>query len=585
MASVTPERVQLWDLAASREGDKELATLRLDLGAPALFDPKDGSLITDSRKMGLERWPIALDPQTDELRIGPPQTIGLSARAPLPLGPQPQFTLSSDGRTIAHSPQCCQILLFDLENPRPRLVIESPNLRHAAFSPDGQWLATGNWQGRGAKVWNARTGELVRELELGESEEGAAWPTFSPDGKWLVTGTFEEYGFWEVGSWHKKHAVVRADAARSTGLNVFSPDGRMLALRYSVSEVRLVDPETGREFARLLAAGCPYCFSPDGSQLITYAGRERAIQVWDLRLIRRELAELGLDWDVPAFPPPTADNYKPLHAKVLPSEPLPPSKELDAEAYVERGFLRLQLRQYFSAVADFKQASTLDPMRSPWDAVLAAYAKVIERNPRDAEAYRWRAVIHELLGQWQEAIDDYSRAIDRAPQSPEYVARRAMNYLQLGQNDKAAADFCKAVCQNPDQANTLARLFATSSNASYRLPNLAVELASQATRQAPGQAMYWNTLGVAYYRSGEWKTAIRALEESQKLEPDKNLGFNALILAMCHHELGDPLKAKDYYDRAVRWCDERQAKLSAQQQQELKAFRTELEALIKAPPR
>src|SRR5262249_21648141 len=151
------------------------------------------------------------------------------------------------------------------------------------------------------------------------------------------TGTFEEYQFWEVGSWRKKHAILRKDGARSMGCNVFSPDGKMLALRYSVSEVRLVDPDTGREFARLPPAGCPYPFRPDGSQLMTYTGRDNTIQVWDLRLIRRQLAELGLDWDVPAYPPPTADNSRPLHVKVLPPEPLPPSKELDAQAYLERG--------------------------------------------------------------------------------------------------------------------------------------------------------------------------------------------------------------------------------------------------------
>jgi len=335
----------------------------------------------------------------------------------------------------------------------------------------------------------------------------------------------------------------------------------------------------------LPTAGCPYCFSPDGSQLMTYAGRECAIQVWDLLLIRRELAELGLDWDMPAYPPPTAGNYKPLHVKVLPPEPPPPSKELDAQAYLERGLLRLQLRQYFSAVADFMRASTLDPKRPPWEEAIAAFAKVIERNPRDAEAYRWRAVIHELLGQWQEAINDYSRAIERAPQSLEPLAGRAMNYLRMGQNDKAATDFCKAVCQKPDQANALARLFATTSNASYRLPNLAVELAKQATRQAPREAIYWNTLGIAHYRSGEWEAALKALEQSEKLEPGKYLGFNAFFLAMCQHQLGDSLKAKDDYGRAVRWCDESQAKLSAQQQQELRAFRAEVEALFKAESR
>jgi eukaryotic-like serine/threonine-protein kinase len=585
MASASADSVHLWDLAAASEGDKELARLPLGSGAQAHFDPKGQSLITDSKRMGLQRWPIALDPETEELRIGPPQILGLSARAPLLFpGYDPQFTLSSDGRTIAHSPQRGQVLVFALENPRRKLLIESSNLRHAAFSPDGGWLATGNWQGRGAKVWDARTGELAHELDLGELEEGAAWPTFSPDGKWLVTGTFAEYRFWEVGSWQKKHAVLREDASRSVGLIVFAPDSKMVALLHSVSGVRLVDPDTGREFARLPAAGCPYCFSPDGSQLITYAGRDGAIQVWDLRLIRSQLAAMGLDWDLPAYAPPS-EIARPLRVQVLATEPLPPSKELDAQAYLERGLLCVELRQYPNALADFNRASTLDPKRPRWQEVVDAYSRVIERIPQEVEAYHLRAQARERLGRWEQAIDDYSQAIALAPQRPDLLIFRGINYLRMGHSDQAAQDFCKAIGEKSDLANDLARAFATLPDLLPREPRLAVELAQQATRQAPRQAMYWNTLGVAYYRSGDWEAAILALEESEKLEPGRYLGFNAFIVAMCHHQLGDPLAAKDNYSRAIRWCEQNQAKLSAQQQQELKAFRAEVEALLRAPPR
>src|SRR5262249_22069899 len=64
IASASADSVQLWDLAATREGDKLLDTLPLGLGARADFDPKDGSLVTDSHKAGLQRWPITPDPET-----------------------------------------------------------------------------------------------------------------------------------------------------------------------------------------------------------------------------------------------------------------------------------------------------------------------------------------------------------------------------------------------------------------------------------------------------------------------------------------------------------------------------------------
>ncbi len=377
LASVCADRVQLWDLTAIREGNKELTTLAVGLGARAHFDPKDGSLITDGNKAGLQRWPITPDPETGGLRIGPPLSLGLSARAPLLFRQyDPDFTISADGRTLAHSPQNGKVLLYDPENPgRKLLVEESPSQRFPALSPNGRWLATGNWHGRGVKVWNTRTGELAQDFDLGELEEGTAWPAFSPDGKWLVTGTYAEYRFWEVGSWQKKHGLPRANAGQAIGWITFSPDSRMLAVLDGVSEVRLVDPATGREFARLVSAGRPYCFSPDGSQLMTYAGRDGAFQVWDLRLIRRQLTEMGLDWDLPPYPPPSPLTplsggevqglREPLRIQVLAAEPPPPSAELDAQAHLERGLLSVQMRHYGNAVADFKQAGTLDPQRPP----------------------------------------------------------------------------------------------------------------------------------------------------------------------------------------------------------------------------
>src|SRR5262249_2351834 len=97
------------------------------------------------------------------------------------------------------------------------------------------------------------------------------------------------------------------------------------------------------------------------------------------------------------------------------------------------------------------------------------------------------------------------------------------------------------------------------------------------------KASFWNTLGVAHYRAREWEAAVRALEESEKLAPGKFLGYNAFFLAMCHQQLGDTARAREQFDGAVSWFQENQGKMSAGQQQELKAFRAETEALLQLP--
>jgi len=43
-------------------------------------------------------------------------------------------------------------------------------------------------------------------------------------------------------------------------------------------------------------------FSPSGTQLAV-ATEAHVIQLWDLRKLRQQLAELGLDWDQPPYPP------------------------------------------------------------------------------------------------------------------------------------------------------------------------------------------------------------------------------------------------------------------------------------------
>ncbi len=594
MASASAgDLLQLWDLAAAREGDKELASLPAGGGLRGSFDPKGKSLIVDSN-MGLRRWPITPDPTPGGLRIGPPQSLGQSARAPLVFRQRdPDLALSGDGRTVAYNPQDGHALLYELEDPRRKLVIDSPGLRCPALSPDGRWLAAGTSEGRGVTVWDARTGKPAHTIDLGEPGDRVSWPAFSPDGEWLVTGTSAEYGFWEVGSWRKVHGHRRENAARSFGWIVFSPVSKMVAVLHSVSEVRLLHPATGRELARLPTSGGPFCFSPDGSQLVTAAGKDGAFQVWDLRLIRQRLAEMGLDWTddnwtpsslAPApFPQGNGVGARgPLRVKVLPPEPVPPSRELDAEAYYERGLLFVRMR--LSPWSDFDRVRALNPKLLRWDEVHDACAEVIERNPTDARTYHLRAHAHEFLGRWERAVADHSQAIQLDPPARNQFICRGRAYLRAGQRDRAEEDFRNAVGLKPDDARDLAFELVASPHLFDRERNLALELAKQVNRLAPDAAMYGNILGAAQYWAGDWEAALTTLEKAEKLARGKYLGFNAYFRAQCQQQLGDPVKAKEYHDRAVRWCEEHLDKVSTLDRQELKAVRAVAEALRTAPP-
>jgi WD40 repeat protein/tetratricopeptide (TPR) repeat protein len=442
-ASTCEAGVQLWDLAAACEGDKLLGTLPIESGMQVCFDPRGENLITSSKPAGLQRWPMTLDAKAGVLRIGPPQPLGQSARSPF-CGGEFDFALSADGGTVAYSPNPGQLLLYDLANPRRKRLIESPHLRRLAFSPDGRWLATGNWHGRCVKVWDTRTGKLEADPDLGRSPNGSAWPTFSPDGKWLLTGTSAEYRIWEVGSWQRNLIVPRDKAARDHGWSAFAPDSKLLALSHLASELRLVDPVTGREFARL-PTGAPYGFSADGSQLVTNVGKGDSFHVWDLRLIRRQLREMDLDWNLPPYPPPPDEVVKPLRVTVLPAEPLSPSKQLDAEALIQRGLVFMQLRRIVSATNDFIQASALDPhCRPPWEDCLREHARLIEREPKSVLHRRNRGHVYLHLGKHAEGLADYSRAIDLGPNDAMNWHQRGNTHGQIGEWNKALEDHAKA---------------------------------------------------------------------------------------------------------------------------------------------
>ncbi|MFL5245236.1 MAG: hypothetical protein ACJ8FY_24305 [Gemmataceae bacterium] len=78
---------------------------------------------------------------------------------------------------------------------------------------------------------------------------------------------------------------------------------RIMAICDTLWEVQLLDWATGRELARLPAdagrAISAMSFSPDSSQMVVATGSGALL--WDLRLIRQELAKLDLDWDLPPY--------------------------------------------------------------------------------------------------------------------------------------------------------------------------------------------------------------------------------------------------------------------------------------------
>src|SRR5262249_26767863 len=119
-----------------------------------------------------------------------------------------------------------------------------------------------------------------------------------------ATDKGSEICLWRVGTWERDRVIARVDAAGPGGV-AFSPDGRVLALARTPSLVQLLALDTLKPLADLAVPDSlrvfSLRFSADSSQVV--AGRHKhEFHVWDLRAIREQLAEMGLDWNLPPLP-------------------------------------------------------------------------------------------------------------------------------------------------------------------------------------------------------------------------------------------------------------------------------------------
>jgi serine/threonine protein kinase/Flp pilus assembly protein TadD len=79
----------------------------------------------------------------------------------------------------------------------------------------------------------------------------------------------------------------------------------------------------------------------------------------------------------------------------------------------------------------------------------------------------------------------------------------------------------------------------------------ALDLARKAVKLAPRRREFWNTLGVAYYRAGEWQQAQTALEESMRLLGGGD-AHDWFYMAMVRFRRGNQAQARVWYDKALR---------------------------------
>jgi len=125
--------------------------------------------------------------------------------------------------------------------------------------------------------------------------------------------------------------------------------------------------------------------------------------------------------------------------------------------------------------------------------------------------------------------------------------------------------------------NNVAWLLATCPDTGFRDAGQSVEHARAAVALDPTAGTYWNTLGVAFYRIGNWDQAKDALSRSLQMR-DGGDSFDWFFLAMIDQKQGRRDQALDLYEKAVQWYQN-----SAPNDDELYRFQVEAALVLGLP--
>ncbi len=506
-----------------------------------------------------------------------------------------------------------------------------------AYAPGGKTVATASDDGT-ARLWDTATGRplvTIRPMVAGVAPgAGVSAVAFSPDGTLLATGTqFEVVTLWDATTGRERLALQTGERV-GTGSWIwsvaFSPDGKILAVSSDQGTVRLWDVTTGASRGSLKghtdSIRC-LAFSPDGESLVT-GSDDRTAKLWDAATCQERLTLKGHTAAVLAlaFSPDgmtlatgSADTTVRLWRSPRDPEASACDSEEDPDAPDTAQALNTAGERLWSIGRPEESEKAFHLARARASKLMGAvpgnllYRQELARTwlclgllfttrERLHEADNARREAAELLksltpkarqtlgfhfseladlfrasGHADDADAASLQSVQLGPDNPMLWYKRTMADVKLGLPERVIADYSRLIALSPNDAtflNDLAWLLVTCEKPGIRDPGRAVDLARKAVGLAAGERMYWNTLGVAHYRAGDWKQAVEPLTKSMELGKGGD-GNDWYILAMAHWQLGDKTQARSWYDKAVPWMEKNQPK-----NEELVRFRAEAAALL-----
>jgi eukaryotic-like serine/threonine-protein kinase len=268
---IQQNRIRLWNWASGQDN------VGLDESEPAYltaFTPDRGHLLTVGLR-NMQIYPLDLGNERLDLRGH--------------MSGVPTTGFSPDGLRIA---SVCKDRSVQVRQVATDEVIwESNDLpgpgQSLAYSPNGRYLATTDYDTDLVVIWDAATG--LRLLTLGDGHRQRIWSVrFSPDGGFLITASTSGDGcgirIWSLDR-SKLEARLEKRLLGVTQSLEISPDGRRVAYRAEDVDLYIWDFQTEtpprRMRANLFTGVQSESFSPDGRHLFAL-GSNRELVTFDV---------------------------------------------------------------------------------------------------------------------------------------------------------------------------------------------------------------------------------------------------------------------------------------------------------------
>lgn len=149
-----------------------------------------------------------------------------------------------------------------------------------------------------------------------------------------------------------------------------------------------------------------------------------------------------------------------------------------------------------------------------YDDAVEYYSKIIEKNPKNIDAFFNRGIANMFMKNAKAAIDDFDRTIELDPKSADAYNNRGFVNEEIGYKLKAIADYDMAIKLNPKLVNAyINRGFLYLKDTSY---TKAINNLSKAIKLNPKSDEAYFHRGCAYYKLKDYLKSIPDFEKAEQ---------------------------------------------------------------------